>query len=91
MRERLALVESQLGATTVTTLEAYDIDLVMAEIISSDLPFERWYRGRFEDLHGVYLGRYEQFTLPTRASQPQDLLFEWRLPGGRAAVDSFQH
>ncbi len=80
-RERLALLESPFGSTTVATLEARDVGLALAAIIGSDLPFESWYRERLQDLHGVNLTRYEQFALPEPRAQPQELLFEWSLAG----------
>ena len=78
--ERLALVESSLWSYAVTTLEANDIDLALAGIVSSDLPFESWYRERLQELHGVNLTRYAQYTQPGAPDQAQELLFEWTLP-----------
>ena len=79
-RERLALVESPFGASAVTTLEAADVSLALAELIGSNLPFESWYRERLQDLHGVILSRFEQFVQQDPPEQLQELLFEWRLP-----------
>jgi hypothetical protein len=81
-RERLALVQNHFGACAVTTLEASDLSSALAELIGSDRPFESWYRDRLQDLHGVNLTRYEQFVQPALPAQPQELLFEWTLPGG---------
>jgi hypothetical protein len=80
-RERLALVESPFGSTAVTSLEADDLGRALAEMIGSDRPFEAWYRERLQELHGVNLTRYEQFTRPAPPALPQELLFEWVLPG----------
>jgi hypothetical protein len=80
-RERLALVESPFGASAVTTLEAADVNLALAGLIGSDLPFESWYRERLQDLHGVILTRFEQFVQHNPPAQPQELLFEWRQTG----------
>ncbi len=80
-RERLALVESPFGSSSVVTLEARDVGLALAAMIGSDLPFESWYWQRLQDLHGVNLARYEQFALPEPPAQPQELLFEWSLAG----------
>ena len=74
------MVESPFGSTAVTTLEAVDVGLALAEIISSDLPFDCWYRERLQDLHGISLTHYEQFALPAPPALPQELLFEWVLP-----------
>lgn len=81
-RERLVLVETAFGAAAVTTLEAPDIGQVLAEMISSNLPFESWYRESLEALHGVSLIRYQPFILPTSPDHDHhpELLFEWVLP-----------
>ena len=79
-RERLALVESPLGSTSVTTLEAHDLGLALAEMAGSDIPFESWYRERMQDLHGINLARYQQFAVPEPPAYPQELVFEWALP-----------
>ncbi len=80
-RERMALVENAFGAAAVTTFEAQNIGLALGQIISSNLPFDDWYRQQLDELHGVNLTRYEQFAQPAPASQPQELLFEWKVPG----------
>src|SRR6476646_222636 len=80
-RERLALVENPFGSTSVTTLEAPDVAWSVSEMISSDQPFERWYRERLQDLHGINLAGYEKFARPAPPADQQELLFEWRLPG----------
>lgn len=80
-REKLALAESPYGSTSVTTLEAHDVGLALAEMIGSALPFESWYRDRLQELHGFNLTRYRQFAQPAPPAQPQELLFEWTLPG----------
>src|SRR5713101_5329184 len=80
-RERLALVETPFGSAATTTLESPDIGRVLTELITSNLPFDCWYREQVEELYGVTLARYEQFAVPARAIQPQELLFEWSVPG----------
>ena len=57
-RERLALVESSFGATAVTTLEANNLSLALAEMMASQRPFESWYRERLQELYGITLARY---------------------------------
>lgn len=76
-RERLALVETAYGSAAVTTLEAPDIAQALGQIISSELPFDRWYRERVRELHGINLAAYELFAQPSAASHPQELHFEW--------------
>ncbi len=82
-RERMALVENTFGATAVTTLESPNIGHALAGLISSDLPFDDWYRERVETLYGVNLALYEKFAQLAPATQPQELLFEWKLPHRR--------
>ena len=76
-RERLVLVESLYGSTSVTTLEADDMGLALAGLIGSDLPFESWYRERLQDLHGLNLMRYEQPDPPAPLGMAQEVHFEW--------------
>ena len=78
--ERLALVENAYGATSVTTLEASDVDWALGQIIASEIPFDVWYRERLQMLHGINLAGYELFAQPTPIQDNQELLFEWKLP-----------
>ena len=77
--ERMALIEGDFGATAVTTMEAPDIAKLINRIISSDLPFDRWYRERLQELHGVNLAGYEQFIQPALLPLDQKVHFEWAL------------
>ena len=76
-RERLALVETAFGSTAITTLEAANVAQALGQIISSDLPFDRWYREQLLELHGIHLSGYEQFTQPAPSPQYQEVHFEW--------------
>jgi hypothetical protein len=78
-RERLALVETTFGATAVTTLEAPDVAQALGQIITSEIPFDIWYRERLQKLHGINLAGYEQFAHPMPVPDNQELLFEWTL------------
>jgi hypothetical protein len=78
--ERLALVETAYGATSVTTLEAPDVDWALGQIIASEIPFDVWYRERLQMLHGINLAGYELFTHPTLVPDNQEMLFEWKVP-----------
>jgi hypothetical protein len=83
-RERMALVETPFGSSAVTTLEARDIVRALTEIMTSVLPFDRWYLERAEELYGFNLTGYTQFAKPPLDPQSQELLFEWielRHPG----------
>jgi hypothetical protein len=79
--ERMALVENGFGAAAVTTFEAENVGQALGQIITSDLPFDCWYRERLDELHGVNLTRYEQFAQPVAPGQSQEVLFEWSVPG----------
>ena len=77
--ERLALVETAFGSMAVTTLEAIDVDRALGQIITSVLSFDRWYRERLQELHGINLAEFKQFAQPTAIPDNQELLFEWKL------------
>ena len=77
--ERLALVETAFGSTAVTTLEAPDVAQALGHIIASNLSFDVWYRERLQELHGVNLAGYEQFSQRAPLPPNQELLFEWTL------------
>jgi hypothetical protein len=81
-RERLALVATAFGSAAVTTLEAHDMGQALNQIITSDLPFDRWYRQQLQELHGVNLARYEIFLHQAPPPEDQELLFEWALSSG---------
>jgi hypothetical protein len=78
--ERMALVDTAFGATAVTTLEAPNVDLALGQIIASDHSFDVWYRERLQELHGISLAGYEQFSQPARLpSSSQEVHFEWTM------------
>ena len=77
--ERMALVETTYGSTAVTTLEASNVDQALGQIITSNIPFDAWYRERLHELHGINLAGYETFVQPVSPPQNQELLFEWVL------------
>jgi hypothetical protein len=77
--ERMVLVETAFGATSMTTLEAYDVGQALGQIITSTLPFDRWYRDKILELHGINLTGYEQFVHHEPLLHNQELLFEWTL------------
>jgi len=78
-REQLALVDTAFGATAVTTLEAPNVARALGEIISSNLPFDVWYRDRLLELHGVNLAGYEQFAQRAPPPENQEVHFEWSM------------
>jgi len=78
-RERLALVDTAFGATAVTTMEAPNVAQALGQIIASKLPFDVWYRERLQELHGVNLAGYDQFTQRAPPPQNQEVHFEWAL------------
>jgi hypothetical protein len=77
--ERMVLVETAFGATSMTTLDAYDVGQALGQIITSILPFDRWYREKILELHGINLTGYEQFVHHEPLLHNQEILFEWTL------------
>ena len=77
-RERMALIETRFGAMAVTTLEADNIGQVLDLIVTSDQPFDCWYRERLNELHGFSLSRYQEFAHRAPDVSQPELLFEWR-------------
>ena len=77
--ERMALVETPFGATAVTTLEAPHVDRALGQVIASSHSFDVWYRERLQELHGITLSGYEQFSQATETPDNQELLFEWTI------------
>ena len=77
--ERMALVETPFGATAVTTLEAPNVDRALGQVIASGDAFDVWYRERLQELHGITLIGYEQFSQSTQTPDNQELLFEWTI------------
>ena len=76
-RERLALVETAFGSAAVTTIDAHDVSRALGQIMTSDLPFDRWYRERIQELQGVEQTSYDLRSERPPLSQNQELLFEW--------------
>ncbi len=77
--ERMALMENSFGATAVTTLEAPNVDQALGQVIASGHSFDVWYRERLQELHGITLVGYEQFSQSTETPDNQELLFEWTM------------
>ena len=81
--ERLTLVENAFGAMAITTLEAPDVERALGQIVTSLLPFDVWYRGRLQNMHGINLAGYEQFAHPAPLPSNQEVHFEWTLTSGK--------
>jgi hypothetical protein len=79
-RERLALIETAYGSTAVTTFEADNVNIALNALLTSLLPFDRWYREQVELLHGITLDGYEQFSRQDPLPDNQELLYEWVPP-----------
>lgn len=77
--ERMALVENAFGSTAVTTLEAPNVDRALGQIIASGHWFDVWYRERLQELHGINLAGYEQFSQPAPLLFDQEVHFEWTM------------
>jgi hypothetical protein len=76
-RERMALVETPSGSAAVTTMDARELGQALGQIMTSDLPFDRWYRERIQELQGVNQASYDQLLERPPLPQDQELLFEW--------------
>lgn len=76
-RERMALMENSFGATAVTTLESPDVTRALGMLISSERPFDVWYRERLYELHGIKLSGYAQFSLLATPPRNHHVHFEW--------------
>jgi len=85
--ERLALVETAFGSIAITTLEAPDVAQSLGQIITSNLPFDIWYRERFLELYGVNLVGYEQVSQPVSLLNNQEVHFEWTLNSGNPRLN----
>ena len=77
--ERMALVDTAYGSTAVITLEAPNVDRALGQIIASVLSFDVWYRERLQELHGINLAGYEQFSQPAPLPLSQEVHFEWTM------------
>jgi len=76
-RERLGLVETSFGSAAITAIDAPNVGQAMGEIMTSDLPFDRWYRGKIQELQGVGQASYGLLSERPPLSEGQELLFEW--------------
>jgi hypothetical protein len=76
-RERLGLVETPFGSAALTTIDARDLGQALGQVMTSDLPFDRWYRERIQELQGVEQTRYGLLSERPPLAQDQELLFEW--------------
>jgi hypothetical protein len=77
--ERLVLVKNAFGSSSVTTLEAPNIAQAIRKLINSRLPFDVWYRERIQELHGIDMAGYEQYSQPMPMPLNHDVYFDWRL------------
>jgi len=76
-RERMGLVETSFGSAAITAIDAPNVGQALGEIMTSDLPFDRWYRGRMQELQGVGQANYGLLSERPPLSEGQELLFEW--------------
>jgi len=76
-RERLGLVETPFGSAAITAIDAPNVGQAMGEIMTSDLPFDRWYRRRIQELQGVEQTNYDLLSERPSPSHNEELLFEW--------------
>jgi hypothetical protein len=76
-QEQMVLVETPFGTTVMTALEAHEVGWALGQIITSNLPFDRWYREKIQEFHGISLTGYGQFVEPIQSLRNQELIFEW--------------
>ena len=81
-REQMTLVENSFGAMSVTTLESPDVGWALDQIISSERPFDRWYRKQMQEFYGIKLNKYDQFGQLPPMPLNQEVCFEWILNPG---------
>lgn len=76
-RERLGLVETTFGSAAITAIDAPDLGQALGEIMTSNHPFDRWYRERIQELQGVKSTSYGLHSERPPPAEDQELLFEW--------------
>jgi hypothetical protein len=54
------------------------------QLLTSNQPFDRWYRNQIQILHGISLTGYEQFSQTPPLLNNQVMLFEWMLPSTKS-------
>ena len=69
-RECAYLQQTPLGDMAVIYIEADGIARVNQSLATSDDPFDKWFRGRVLDIHGIDL------TQPLPGQRPE-IVFEW--------------
>lgn len=57
VREQFALVQTPIGDAALASIEAADVGRALSELAASDHPFDRWFKARLQELHGLSLGR----------------------------------
>lgn len=70
VHEQFALVQTPIGDAALANIEAADVGKALAGLAASEHPFDRWFKARLLELHGVSLG---QIPMEHRA----DPAFEW--------------
>jgi len=72
-RELVWLAQTRQGDASITCMEADDPQRVLTQLAASNLPFDRWFRERLREFHGL-----DPAQSPLRLLAEQ--VFEWRLP-----------
>lgn len=70
VREQFALVQTPVGDAALASIEADDVGRALSDLVASDHPFDRWFKARLQELHGVSLNQ-------TSDGHPSDPEFEW--------------
>jgi hypothetical protein len=55
--ERIWLVSSSYGGSVIVSIEAQDMKTIITRLAASDNPFDRWFRRKMLELHGIDLAQ----------------------------------
>lgn len=55
-QERFALVQTRLGTAVLVSIQARDVGWALSRLAASEHAFDRWYREKFREMHGFWLG-----------------------------------
>lgn len=55
-QERFALVQTRLGTAVLVSIQARDVGRALSRLAASEHAFDRWYKEKFREMHGFWLG-----------------------------------
>lgn len=71
VHEQFALVQTPIGDAALASIEAADVGRALSGLAASEHPFDRWFKDKLQELHGVSLGK-------TPDGHPSNPTFEWK-------------